>query len=172
MLMLVGTLAGVGLWWWDLGRETTALNARITRSVADLERLKGTAKLVDRAIARKAELSEKLALIDRLRVAQHGPVNLLATLSRSLPDGLWLMELTQKGNTVQVEGRAASLTAVTDFAERLQNSGTFDRPVEIITTSMEPADDFSVVRFAIRAQALGTSTPSGASVDSVTRKGE
>jgi type IV pilus assembly protein PilN len=177
MLLLVLTIAGVGLWWWDLGRETAALDARITKGEADLARLKNAAKLVDRAIARKAELSEKLALIDRLRTAQHGPVNLISTMSRSMTEGLWLLELTQKGNSVQVEGRATSLTAVTDFVERLQTSGIFDRPVEIVTTSMEVLEESSLVRFAIKAQARGTSTPgpagSGASpAGAPVRKGE
>src|SRR5439155_26391375 len=129
---------------WELGRETRALDTRITQHEAGLVRLKNAAKLVDLAIARKSELSEKLALIDRLRTAQKGPVILLSTLSRSLPDGLWLMELKQQGNAVQIEGRATSLTAVTDFVERLQDSGAFDRPVEIVSTGMEMLDEASV----------------------------
>ena len=76
-------------------------------------------------------------------------------MSRSLTDGLWLMELKQQGAVVQMEGRATSLTAVTDFVERLQDSGVFDRPVEIVSTSMELLDDTSVVRFAVKAQARG-----------------
>jgi type IV pilus assembly protein PilN len=171
MVMLLGTVAAVGAWWWNLGRQTAALNVKIVRAEGDLARLKSVAKLVDNAIARKAELSEKLALIDRLRVSQRGPVTLLATVSRSIPDGLWLMELTEKGPSIQVEGRAASLTAVTDFVERLQNSGQFDRPVEIVTTSMEPVDELSVVRFAIKAQAAGTSTTSAPAPSTSTRKG-
>ena len=176
VLLLVLTVAGVGLWWWDLGRETAALNSKITKGEADLASLKNAATLVDRAIARKAELSEKLALIDRLRTAQHGPVNLISTVSRSMADGLWLLELTQKGNAVQMEGRATSLTAVTDFVERLQTSGIFDKPVEIVTTSMEALEESSLVRFAIKAQAFGTSAPAnGANAPAApasVRKGE
>jgi Tfp pilus assembly protein PilN len=172
ILMLLGTAAGIGAWRWDLGRQTATFDTKITKAETDLSRLKNVAKLVEHAIARKAELSEKLALIDRLRVSQRGPVNLLATVSHSLPDGLWLMELNQKGNTVQMEGRAGSLTAVTDFVERLQVSGIFDRPVEIVTTSMEPVDALSVVRFAIKAQALGTTPPPTVPASTTTRKGE
>jgi Tfp pilus assembly protein PilN len=162
VVMLLLTVTGVGLWWWQLGREAAALDVRITKSESDLARLKQVAKLVDRAIARKSELSEKLALIERLRASQHGPVNLLATVSRSMTDGLWLMELNQRGAVVQLEGRATSLTAVTDFVERLQSSGIFDRPVEIVTTSMEPVDDTAVVRFAVKAQAAGTNAAAAA----------
>jgi type IV pilus assembly protein PilN len=162
MLLLIATLGGVATWWWNVNRQVTALETRIAKSERDLVRLKAAAALVDRAVARKGELVARVALIDRLRTAQKGPVNLLSTISRSLPDGLWLMELTQKGPGVQIEGRATSLTAITDFVERLQASGVFDRPVEIVTTGMEVVEDASVVRFAIKAQAAGTAAAAAA----------
>ena len=170
-VLFLAVLAGVGFWYWDLGRQTAGLEGRIQQSEADLVKLKESAKLVDRAIARKAELSEKLGLIDRLRSAQRGPVSLLTTLNHSLPEGLWLLDLTQRGPTVQFEGRATSLTAVTDFVERLQVSGAFDHPVEIVTTGMELVDESSVVRFAIKAQAAGTAAAAAAAAAAAPRKG-
>ena len=82
--------------------------------------------------------------------------------------------MKQQSNAVQMEGRATSLTAVTDFVDRLQAAAIFDRPVDIVTTSMETIDESSVVRFAIKAQALGTS-PVSATVPAnaaPVRKGE
>jgi len=156
LLMLMATATGVGVWWWTLQRQAVALDTKIATADRELTRLKDISKMVDRAIARKAELSEKVSLIDRLRAAQRGPVNLLSIVSTSLPDGTWLMEINQKGPSVQIEGRATSLTSVTDFVERLQSSGIFDRPVEIVSTGMETIEDASVVRFAVKAQAAGT----------------
>jgi len=170
-VMLTVAILGVGAWWLELRRETSSLDTKIAKADTDLTRLKAAAKLVDRAIARKAELSEKVSLIDRLRAAQRGPVSLLSTVSRSLTDGLWLMEIKQQGSAVQMEGRASSLTAVTDFVEHLQNSGIFDRPVEIMTTSMETLDEYSVVRFAIKAQAAGTAAKEAAAAAAQPKKG-
>ena len=152
-VLFLCTLAALGYWWRDLGQQAGAIDARIAQSERQLVRLKEASTLVDRAMARKAELSEKIALIERLRASQRGPVGLLSTVSRSVPEGLWLMELNQRGGAVQLEGRATSLTAVTDFVERLQNSGIFDKPVEIVTTGMEQVEESSVVRFAVKAQA-------------------
>jgi type IV pilus assembly protein PilN len=154
-VMFLCTLAGVGGWWMRLDRQTVVVEAEIAAGEQELAQLQQAARLVDRAVARRQELFEELALIERLRGAQRGPVTLLSTVSRSLPDGLWLMELNQRGPAVQIEGRATSLTAVTDFAERLQNSGSFEWPVDIVTTSLELVEETSVVRFALRAQALG-----------------
>jgi Tfp pilus assembly protein PilN len=156
VLMVLITVTGVGLWCCQLGRDAAALEVEIARQERDLTRLKETSRLIDRVIARRAELSERLALIERLRFAQQRPVNLLVTVSRSMTDGLWLMELNQRGPVIQLDGRARSLTAVTDFVARLQSSGLFDRPVEIVFTSMELVDDAPVVRFAVKAQSAGT----------------
>ncbi len=162
MAFLLCTMAGVGGWWWQMGRQAAAIDVQVTQAEHELSLLQGSAKLVDRAIARKSELGQKVTLIQRLRTAQRAPVTLLSTINRSLPDGLWLMELNQRGPAVQIEGRATTLTAVTDFVERLQGSGQFDRPVEIVTTSMEALEDASVVRFAVKAQAAGTAAAAAA----------
>lgn len=151
--MLLVTGIGVGGWWWQVSRTHADVQAHIVSAEADLARLKNVAASVDRAVARKLELSERLALIDRLHRTQRDPVELLQVISRSVPDGLWLLELKQVGPSVQIEGRAVSLTALTDFVERLQTSGRFARPVDIVTTNMETVQDVSVVRFAVKAAA-------------------
>lgn len=153
LVMLVATAAGVGGWWWQTLRAEKAVDQQIAAAQADLTRLKSVAALVDRAVARKVELSERLGLIDRLHRTQRAPVDLLETISRSVPDGLWLLEMKQSGNAFQFEGRALSLTALTDFVEHLQTSGRFGRPIDIVTTNMEMVQDVSVVRFALKATA-------------------
>lgn len=151
LAMLVMTAVVVSGWWWQVQRTRTGVDAQIASSEAELTRLKAVAALVDTAVAQKLELTERLGLIDRLHRTQRAPVDLLQSVSASVPDGLWLLELTQKGPQVQIEGRALSLTSLTDFVERLQTSGTFERPVDIVTTNMETVQDAGVVRFALKA---------------------
>jgi Tfp pilus assembly protein PilN len=153
LAMLTVTAVGVGGWWWQVSHARTEVDQQIVESEAELARLKNVSILVDRAVAQKLELTERLGLIDRLHRTQRAPVELLQTVSRSVPDGLWLLELTQKGSAIQIEGRASSLTALTDFVERLQTSGRFEHPVDIVTTNMETVQEQSVVRFALKAAA-------------------
>jgi len=153
LAMLVITAVGVTGWWWQVQRTRTRVDAEIAASETELARLKSVAALVDKAVAQKLELSERLGLIDRLHRTQRAPVELLQAVSASVPEGLWLLELTQKGPQVQMEGRALSLTALTDFVERLQTSGKFERPVDIVTTNMETVQDAAVVRFAVKGTA-------------------
>jgi type IV pilus assembly protein PilN len=157
--LLLITAVGVGGWWYHLSSVRAGVNGRITAAEAQMVKLKEAAKLVEKTNARKTELTERLGVIERLRTAKRGPVSLLETLSRSLPDGLWLLEVKQAGASVQVDGRAMSITAVTDFTERLQNSGVFERPVEILTTSTETVEDTTIVRFAVKANVVLPTPP-------------
>ena len=161
LVMLLVTGVGVTGWWWYLRQQHADVETRIAAAETDLVRLREAAVLVEQASQRKAELTERLSLIERLRVAKRGPVNLIETVSFSVPDGLWLLEIKQTGANVQIDGRAMSLTAVTDFAERLQTSGLFKRPVEIVTTAAEVYEQADVIRFLVRADALGSIAPIG-----------
>jgi len=159
LTILVATGIGVFGWWWYLRHERKDLDVKISTQQNELTRLKSVATLVDRATGRKAELTERLGLIDRLRSVMKGPVGILETVSGSVPDGLWLVELKQTGNMVQIEGRALSLTSVTDFTEQMQNSGMFKRPVEIVTTTTEAVEDTSVIRFIVKGESTAATLP-------------
>jgi len=152
--LLACTALAVGGFWFYQRSEVQSVNTRIAAAETELVRLEEAARMVDDINARKAELSERLMLIERLRAEKDGPVHLIETISRSLPEGLWLVEIAQDGLSVEVDGRAMSLTAVTDFAERLQTSGLFEHPVEILTTTTETFEETTVVRFALRAETV------------------
>lgn len=154
LALLVVTAAGLGGYWWYLSSDRNAVQASIGQAEGELAQLKRASDLVDQLNGRKSELTERLTLIDRLRAAKRGPVTLLQTVSSSIPEGLWLVEMKQQGTSVQVDGRALSMTSVTDFAERLQNSGFFQRPVEILGTTIEVVEETPVVRFSVRAEAV------------------
>lgn len=160
--MLMVTFVGCTGWWYYLHRDGATLDARINATTNELARMKQASKVVDLLTARKNELAERLSLIDRLRIAKRAPVALLETVSRSLPEGLWLVELKQSGASVQIDGRASSLTGVTDFTERLQNSGYFQKPVEILATTTEVIDETSVIHFIVKADAVTPQPPAGA----------
>jgi len=163
LAILLTTAAGVGGYWWHLRSQRSAVEQAIVSAEAELVTLQNASALVDKANARKTELSERLTLIERLRDAKRAPVTLLSTLSQSVVDGLWLTELKQAGLTVQIDGRALSVSSVTDFAQQLQNSGYFQRPVEILTTTTETIDEMQVIKFSLRADALAPAVPTDAS---------
>ena len=153
LAMLMVTAAGAGLWWWSVSRELKTVNAEIAAAEVNLTRLKQAAHLMEKASAREKDLRERLGVIDRLRATQRAPVMLLDVISRSLAEGLWLTELRQTGANVQLEGRAISYSALTDFIGQLQVSGRFVRPIDIVNTTTETVADTAVVKFVIRGEA-------------------
>jgi len=151
LFLLLMTAIGVTSWWWYLHHERGNVERAIVTAETELVRLKEVAVLVDRATARKAELAERLDLIERLRATMRAPVRLLETVSQSVPHGLWLIEVKQTGTTVRLDGRAMSLTPVTDFAKVMQESGFFTMPVEIDSTTSEVFEEVPVIRFVLKA---------------------
>ena len=77
LIMLLVTALGVGGYWWYLAASRAATESSIAEAQAQLDKLKNAVTLLDRANARKAELNERLALIERLRIAKRGPLSLL-----------------------------------------------------------------------------------------------
>jgi Tfp pilus assembly protein PilN len=150
--MLLVTGLTVGGWWYYLDAQRASTEAAITVADVKIEELKEALKLLEASRLQKAELEERLALIGRLRTAKHAPVRMLDLLNESVPAGLWLLELKQTAASVQIEGRAMSHTAVTDFAQTLQTAGFFKMPVEIVTTLMENVEQTDVIRFVLKAE--------------------
>jgi hypothetical protein len=149
--LVLMTAAGFGLWLWTLNREIAVADTRIARTESDLAGLKRTAQFAERVKARKTVLSSRLLVVNQLRVAQHGAFDLLAAVGQCLTDGLWIVALEEKNGLVQIEGRALAAPAVTDFVSRLQATGPFDRPFEIVMTSGDPLDGTPVIRFVARS---------------------
>ena len=85
---------------------------------------------------RKAQLQQRVALIEQLRKDQTGPVHMLDQISRALPPMLWLTELKQRPTPTKcvIDGRCTTLTGLSDFVGNLEASGYFKRSVEIVST--------------------------------------
>jgi Tfp pilus assembly protein PilN len=150
--MLLVTGLTIGGWWYYINSQRASTEASIVTAETRIEQLKDAMKLLEAARQKKAELEERISLIERLRLAKHAPVKMLDLMNESVTEGLWLMEIKQSATAVQIEGRAMSHTSITDFAQALQVSGFFKMPVEIITTLMEQVEDANVIRFVLKAE--------------------
>jgi type IV pilus assembly protein PilN len=133
---------------------------------------------------RRAQLQQRVALIEDLRRNQTGPVHMLDQISRALPDMLWLIDLKQgtDPNEVLIDGRVTSLTGLSDFVANLEASGYFKRSVEIVSTTVENATGPTgeLIRFQVRAMfqqpgsanaAAVASTPATAAAAASAKKG-
>jgi type IV pilus assembly protein PilN len=160
-LILVLTAVAIGWWFWSLRTESARLDAEISRAEVETQQLRSVLGQVQKFEARKAQLQQRVTLIEQLRRGQTGPVHVLDEVSKSVPDRLWLTSMVQKGKEFTIDGRTTSLTALSDFVANLESSTWFTRPVEIVDSQVEPnPQSGDLVRFTIRAQFENLDAPS------------
>ena len=113
--------------------------------------------------SQKALLQQRVTLIEQLRKGQYAPVHLLDEISKSLPDRLWLNELTQTGQEFTIGGMTDSLTAVSDFVANLESTKWFKKPVEIVDSQVQAdAKAGDLIRFQVKAQFVDPTAPPAA----------
>jgi len=153
-LILILAVLFIGWRYWALARESTRLDVDIAAAQQETTRLHSIIQQVQQFEQRKAQLQQRVVLIEQLRKGQSGPVHMLDQISRALPPMLWLTELKQVGpSDVVIDGKATTLTGLSDFVSNLEASGYFKRSIEIVSTNTEtvaqPASE--LVRFSIKA---------------------
>jgi type IV pilus assembly protein PilN len=113
-----------GAWW----LQSNKLNDLATRIAADEKRerdLQAIKQQVDQFQRKKAELENKVLVIEQLRLAQKSPVHMLDEISKALPDYVWLTGMDEARGSLRFTGQSNSLAAVADFISGLQRSGWF-----------------------------------------------
>ena len=142
MALLIFAAFGVGmyLWWFSLSKETVRLQQDLQRAIAENQRL-AEVKAKYEASRRKADLFERrVKIIDDLKEAQKGPVNLLDLVATTVnkTDAVWLESMTNDGRNLNFIGMALSPDAVADLMANLRRTGAF-KSVEIRETSQDAA---------------------------------
>ena len=138
-LILILTAGVVGWRYWLISRESARLDTEIAAAQAESTRLHAIIQQVQSFEQQKAQLQQRVVLIEQLRKSQTGPVHMLDQVSRSLPPMLWLNELKQNptDGTITIEGRSTSQTGVSDFVGNLEGSGYFKKSIDIVSTETQ-----------------------------------
>jgi type IV pilus assembly protein PilN len=134
-------LVCAGLWW----IQTSKLQQLDTQIAANEKRqrdLQAIKQQVDEFEQKRAILKNKVATIERLRMAQKSPVHMLDEISKALPDYVWLATMDETAGAVAFVGQSNSYAAVADFIVALQRSGWF--PVVDIASAK---DEGNIVNF-------------------------
>jgi len=158
-LILVSTVVFVGWWFWSLREQNQKLDADIIRAETEANQLRSVLASVQKFEARKAQLQQRVTLIEQLRRGQQGPVHILDEVSKALPDRLWLVSMSQRGAEFTIAGQTTSLTGVSDFVANLEASPWFKRPVEIVDSTLEQTPNGDLVRFTIHATSNNPEAP-------------
>ena len=150
-LILIATILGIGWWFLSLRQRSAQLDQDIAKAEAETIQLRSVLAQVQKFEARKAQLTQRVTLIEQLRRGQSAPVHVIDEISKSMPDRLWLTEVKQVGSDFTISGFAASLPSLSDFVANLEATKWFKRPVEILDSQVQSdpkAGD--LVKFSIK----------------------
>ena len=157
LVLVVGALL-IGWWYWSLTQQSAQVDADLEAARQESLRLRSILTEVQQFEQRRQQLEQRVKLIEQLRSGQSVPVQMLDLVSRSLPEMLWLTELTQLGADVTIEGRSTTLIALSDFVGNLGNNTFFKKPIEIVDSQVEQAGSArtgaaaEVISFTVKAQ--------------------
>jgi type IV pilus assembly protein PilN len=167
LVLLVAVLL-IGWRFWTLNQQEEQLGRDIVAAQREEQRLAEIIKQVEDFEVRRAQLQERVSLIEELRRGQNAPVHMLDQVSQALPAMMWLTRLQQQGFDLTIEGRCMTLTALSDFVSNLEGSRYFQRPVEIVNSEVMSAraGEPDLIRFTVRAtfQLAGVEQPASAPV--------
>ena len=144
----------IGWRYWSLQQQSVALDKDISVAQQETTRLHAVIQQVQQFEQQKAQLQQRVVLIEQLRKTQTGPVHMLDQISQALPPMLWLTELKQTDDSVVIDGRCTAVTSLTDFVTNLEASGYFKRSIDIISSQTEsmPTPPGELIKFSIKAQ--------------------
>jgi type IV pilus assembly protein PilN len=152
---LILVLGGLAMGWryWTVNRDSADLDKEIAAAQQETTRLHSVIEQVQQFEQRKAQLQQRVVLIEQLRKGQTGPVHMLDQISRALPPMLWLTEVKQTGAEIVIEGKCTSPIGVSDFVANLEASGYFKRSIDIVSTTTEtlPQPPGELIKFSIKA---------------------
>ena len=153
-LILIAAALFVGWRFWTLQQDSTRLNKDIAQARQETSRLHAVIQRVQEFEQQKAQLQQRVVLIEQLRNSQTGPVHMLDQISRALPPMLWLTELKQTDDSVVIDGKCTAVTSLTDFVMNLEASGYFKKSIDIVSEQTEtiPTPPGELIKFSIKAQ--------------------
>lgn len=134
VVLVLAAVVNAG-YWYQLDKQHKDIAAKMEvaqRKNAELADVK--ARYMERQ--REAEnYKRRVDVIDQLRAAQAGPVNLLNTIGQTVnsTEAVWLNSMKDQGTSVDIDGMALSNDAVASLISNLQKTGYFSN-IEIKET--------------------------------------
>lgn len=143
-----------GLYWFRLDKQAQSITAKMhaaeqkNRELADVK-----AQYLERQ--RQADnYKRRVDVIDQLRAAQSGPVELLNTIGDTIngTEAVWLSNMKDQGASVDIEGMALSTDAVASLIGNLQKTGHF-KSIEIKETYQDDTfKDMQAFQFTLTCE--------------------
>ena len=155
VLVAILLAAGVnGYEWYYLNHQAQTIATKMAAAEQENRALSDVkAKYLDRQ-KQADNYKRRVDVIDQLRAAQHGPVDLLNTIGDTInnTEAVWLSTMKDQGTSIAIEGMALSTDAVANLITNLQKTGYF-KNIEIKETYQdEQVKDMQAFQFQLTCE--------------------
>lgn len=143
-----------GAYWYRLDHQAVDIAAKMKVAEQKNRELAGVkAKYLERQ-KQADNYKHRVDVIDQLRKAQTGPVNLLNTIGATVngTEAVWLNSMKTQGASISIQGMALSADAVANLIYNLQKTGYF-KTIEIKETYQdEGVKDMQAFQFELTCE--------------------
>ena len=148
---VVVVVAAIGGGVWGYMAQTSNLETH-QQELASLEkevkRLEEVIKEVRQFETKQAALDKKVGAIEDIKTTQRRPARLLADISRSLPEQVWLVSIKETATGIQISGKSFDHVGIAAFMENLERAPSFGN-VELVESKSELLQGRQVVAFTV-----------------------
>ncbi len=146
LIIVLGiALVVIGTRWLMLKNERANLRRVKAEKTQERDELKPYIDKVDELEKKRDQLKHKIAVINKLKENQRGPVRIMDEVSRSLPDLVWLTKLDLNGTRLTLTGMAMDENAVANYISNINGSPFFQEPaLKDMARSREDAFTFTL----------------------------
>jgi len=153
-LVLVGALIGSALLsgavHMKVRHDISSTRAMTVATQKEIDRFEPQLKQVEEFKKTKAEIEQKLDVIQGLNEARSGPVHMLDELATHTPDRIWISKVSVHNGRMLMEGMSLDNELVALFLTALEESAYF-KNVELVETQAKEKDGFRLNAFEVSA---------------------
>ncbi len=127
VLILLGALVVLGLHYFWLQHQASDIAAGMAKAQSEASRLQAVRHDFELNTQKKSTLEARIKVINDLRQGQFTQIQLLRNLDESVLGAgpVWLSDLKESEDTLEINGYAQSIAAVAQFMKTMQATGYF-----------------------------------------------
>lgn len=147
LVFLVLVLALIGFFWVQkqaMDNEKGLLD----KARAEKQQLSYVTARLEELSKQKASLELKINLINSLKSQQDLAIRIIDTVSRCLPEWVWLTETSYDANKIQIKGKAISNNLIADYITNLESSDVF-KNVNLVASTLRKAQKTEFLEFGL-----------------------
>ncbi|MGA9852895.1 MAG: PilN domain-containing protein [Gammaproteobacteria bacterium] len=132
--------------WWVLSGAISNQNARNAFLTDQIKQMDAQIAQIKDLQQTKARLLARMQIIEQLQQSRPTEVHLFDQLVKTVPPGVYLTQVTQKGDQVQIQGVAESSARVSTYMRNIDASPWMGDP------NLQVVQKDSKIDFGVRAQ--------------------